>query len=82
MKQTVRVELPLSRENAKKCICWQCPVQDNSQCIKENSDKMGEVMTSKFFDPKIVPGLYCTSGAASCQDIDDMAISSNWEEAD
>lgn len=43
---------------------------------------MGEVMTSKFFGPKIVPGLYCTSGAARCQDIDDMAILSNWEEAD
>jgi hypothetical protein len=27
-------------------------------------------MTSKYFEPQIVPGLYCSSGVASCKDID------------
>lgn len=31
---------------------------------------MGEVMTTRFFEPQIVPGLYCSSGTASCKDID------------
>ncbi len=70
MKQTGRIKVPFTRENAKKCICWECPVQADSQCIKQNSEKMGEVMATKFFQPEIVPGLYCSSGAASCKDID------------
>ncbi len=66
---TVKAKVPFTRPNAKKCICWQCPVQTDSACIKANADKMGEVMSSKYFEPEIVPGLYCSSGIASCKDI-------------
>jgi hypothetical protein len=41
MRQTTTVKVPFTRPNAKKCICWECPVQADSQCIKENSEKMG-----------------------------------------
>ncbi len=64
------VKVPFTKSNAKKCICWQCPVQADSDCIKKNEEKMGEVMSTKFFEPEIVPGLYCSSGVASCKDID------------
>ncbi len=70
MKQAVRTKVPFTRANAKKCVCWQCPVQAKSECIKKNADKMGEVMSTKFFEPEIVPGLYCSSGIAACKDID------------
>ncbi|MDD5205775.1 MAG: DUF2769 domain-containing protein [Desulfobacterales bacterium] len=62
-------KIPFTMENAKKCICWKCPVHTKSKCIEENATKMGEVMTTEFFDPKIVPGLYCSSGKATCADI-------------
>ncbi len=65
----IKAKVPFTRPNAKKCICWQCPVQADSACIKANSEKMGEVMKTKFFTPDVVPGLYCSSGAASCGDI-------------
>ncbi len=61
--------VPFTRPNAKQCICWKCPVQAESACIKANAEKMGEVMSTKFFEPRIVPGLYCSSGVASCKDI-------------
>ncbi|HTY81364.1 MAG TPA: hypothetical protein VMB24_01115 [Dehalococcoidales bacterium] len=64
------VKVPFTRLNARKCVCWKCPVQEPSACIKENSTMMGDVMTTKLFDPEIVPGLYCSSGTASCSDID------------
>lgn len=70
MNQSIENTIPFTRENAKKCICWKCPVQKDSQCIKKNEEKMGEVMTTRFFEPQIVPGLYCSSGTASCKDID------------
>ena len=63
-------EIPFTRTNANTCICWDCPVQTSSQCVKDNSDKTGNVMTTKFFEPQIVPALYCSSGVASCKDID------------
>lgn len=70
MTKTEDRKVTFTRENAKKCICWKCPVQANSKCIEENSEKMGDVMTTDFFDPEIVPGLYCSSGIAACEDID------------
>ena len=70
MKQTTDVKVPFTKPNAKKCICWQCTVQTDSACIKKNAEKMGEVMSTNFFEPKIVPGLYFSSGVASCKDID------------
>ncbi len=69
MQQTIGVKVPFTRPNAKKCICWECPVQTDSACIKATAEKMGEVMATKFFEPDIVPGLYCSSGIASCTDI-------------
>ena len=70
MKQTKDVKVPFTRENAKKCICWKCTVQADSDCIKKNAEKMGEVMSTNLFEPEIVPGLYCSSGVASCKDLD------------
>lgn len=70
MNQSTVDKVPFTRENAKKCLCWKCPVQKDSQCIKNNEEKMGDVMTTRFFEPHIVPGLYCSSGTASCRDID------------
>ena len=70
MNQTIGVKVPFTKPNAKKCICWQCTVQADSACVKRNAEKMGEVMSSSYFEPEIVPGLYCSSGIASCKDID------------
>ncbi|NLY37274.1 MAG: DUF2769 domain-containing protein [Tissierellia bacterium] len=70
MEEVTDVKVPFTRSNAKKCICWQCTVQADSACVSKNAEKMGEVMSSNFFEPEIVPGLYCSSGVASCKDIE------------
>jgi hypothetical protein len=69
MGSTKARKIPFTRENAKKCICWKSPVQTKNKCIEKNAEKMGEVMTTKFFDPEIVPWRYCSSGKAACTDI-------------
>jgi hypothetical protein len=63
------VKVFFSEENVQKCLCVDCPVQANSQCIKEKSNRMGEV-TVKFLNSEILPGLYCSGGAPGCDDID------------
>ncbi len=70
MQQAGDIKVPFTRENAVKCLCPECPVQADSQCVRQNLEKMGEVKTTSFFQPEIVPGLYCSSGVAGCRDID------------
>ena len=66
-------EVPYARENIQKCMCSQCPVQANSKCAQdklESSKKAMENMSGeKVPDPKDVPGLYCSTGKATCQDL-------------
>ncbi len=70
MEQAIEVKVPFTRPNAKNCICWRCPVQSDSQCIADKGEKLGDVLTTQFFTADMVPGLYCSSGVATCQDID------------
>ena len=71
MAQTprVKVKVPFTRSNAKECICFDCPVQADSSCVKANTERVGDVMSTKLFQPRILPALYCSSGVASCGDI-------------
>ncbi len=70
MEMAAGKKVPFTRQNAKKCLCWECPVQSDSKCIAQNSEKVGDVLTTSFFEPKLVPGLYCSSGVAACGDIE------------
>lgn len=70
MKQTIGVKVQFTRKNAQKCLCGGCPVQSESQCVKDNSKKIGDIMSSPKFEPELLPRLYCSSGVASCKDID------------
>jgi len=65
--------VPYSRDNINRCRCPQCPVQADSKCVKdklENSKKvMGELPEGEVPDPEDVPGIYCSTGEATCQDL-------------
>ncbi len=68
MKQPTGGRVPFTPGNVNKCICGQCPVQQDSQCVKEKTEKLEELKVTP--QPERVPGLYCSSGAAACQDLD------------
>lgn len=64
-------------ENIQKCICTTCPVQAESKCAKEKAIKMQEIMQKMAESeeitmpaPEDVPGMYCATGKATCNDID------------
>ncbi len=63
--------VPYSRENINRCRCTQCPVQADSRCVKdklESSKKAMEKMpVGEVPNPEDVPGIYCSTGNASCQ---------------
>lgn len=60
-----------TKDNIGKCLCGECPVQVQSACAKE---KYAEAQKAKGMPrPEQVPGLYCSSGKATCKDL-------NWVE--
>lgn len=62
-------------ENIQKCICKTCPVQAESECVKQKRMKVQEMMPKMMEknmtpEPEMIPGMYCATGKASCVDID------------
>ncbi len=66
--------VPYVRSNIEKCMCSLCPVQADSKCAQDklqNSKKEMENISSEGVpNPKDVPGIYCSTGKATCQDLD------------
>ena len=66
--------VPFTIEKIMKCFCPQCPVQGNSQCVKNEMEKLPEIMKntnkSRVLKSQEVPGVYCSTGIATCKDLD------------
>jgi hypothetical protein len=71
--------IDFSMENIKKCLCTKCAVQIESQCVKDKQ-KIMLLMTQQDLDSPMridegrVPGLYCSTGRATCSDIDTKKV--------
>jgi hypothetical protein len=65
--------VPYTMLNIKKCMCPQCPVQADSKCVKEKLESLKrELEGAREVDvpePQKVPGIYCSTGKALCQDL-------------
>ncbi|MGB9939604.1 DUF2769 domain-containing protein [Methanosarcina sp.] len=66
-------EVPYARSNIEKCRCPQCPVQADNKCAQDKIDNLKTVMANlsgeRVPDPEDVPGVYCSTGKATCQDL-------------
>lgn len=65
--------IEFNQENVQKCLCPTCPVQGESDCAKEKLMKLQEMMQSEDEmtpTPEDVPGVYCSTGKATCTDLD------------
>jgi hypothetical protein len=59
-----------SEDNVNKCWCGQCPVQKESSCAKDGFQEASKDLEQhKMPDPKDMPGLYCSTGKATCDDL-------------
>lgn len=65
--------VPYSRENINRCKCPQCPVQADSKCVKDKYDNLKKEMdilpADEVPEPDDVPGVYCSTGKATCKDL-------------
>lgn len=73
MNTCENVKVPYTAENIKKCMCPKCPVQASSKCAMDKLEKLSkELETTREGDvpePQDVPGIYCSAGRSTCQDL-------------
>ena len=73
MTTALETKIPYTVSNIERCMCPQCPVQANSVCVQEKSSILkNEVESSgkgEAPDPQKFPGVYCSTGAAACVDL-------------
>lgn len=66
-------KVPFTIDNIKKCMCPKCPVQANSKCAMDKLENFVKELESsqegKFPENQDVPGIYCSAGRATCQDL-------------
>lgn len=74
MKNTLEARVALNIENVKKCLCGSCPVQAKSKCIKIKQEELKETLQKKHLDGADIPGMYCATGIATCDDVDTSQV--------
>jgi hypothetical protein len=66
--------VPYNEKNINRCKCSLCPVQADSQCAQNRLQVSRKVLENapegEAPNPEDVPGVYCSEGRASCQDLD------------
>jgi hypothetical protein len=74
MDKPMDSKVPYTVENMMKCMCGKCPVQADSKCAKDKfkdmGDKMKNAAQAEVPKPEDVPGIYCSTGVATCKDLD------------
>lgn len=63
-------EIEFNKKNFHTCLCPDCPVQAKSNCVQIKINPIKGSKDMVMPNPKGVPGLYCTTGTATCTDID------------
>jgi len=56
MEPSISTITPFTASNVKKCICGSCPVQMNSQCIKEKHAAVKESLKKNPLQAVDIPG--------------------------
>lgn len=74
--------IEFNMDTIQKCKCPGCPVQAQSSCAMGKLDELKKTMASDppetaaateqeiISHPERVPGVYCSTGKASCPDLD------------
>lgn len=63
-------KVSMTIDNIKKCACPKCPVQANSKCVKGKLGGLKEAMMKNPLQKEDIPGVYCSTGTATCKDLD------------
>lgn len=65
-------DVRFTQHNAERCLCYACPVQKDSPCASAKHAAASGFLGGTGDAPPAseVPGVYCSSGLAVCDDLD------------
>jgi len=64
-----KISVPFVAANVTRCLCPKCPVQKASVCVTGKMSKIGDALKVNPLKRADIPGVYCASGTATCEDI-------------
>jgi hypothetical protein len=70
MNQMTSSKVVFNYGNVGKCLCPKCPVQSKSKCVSEKLGTISHALSKNPFLREEIPGVYCSTGKATCQDLD------------
>jgi len=62
--------VPFNRGIVGRCLCPVCPVQTKSSYVSNLKKNLPSALSKSPLQPQDIPGLYCSTGKATCTDID------------
>lgn len=70
MSEANGTKVPFNAANVGKCMCPHCPVQSKSKCAADKLATIKVALAKKPLQQEEIPGVYCSSGTATCKDLD------------
>ena len=65
----IGISIPFVTVNVSKCLCPRCSVQLSSNCVSSKVVEFKDTLNKHPLNREDIPGVYCSTGAASCKDI-------------
>ncbi len=73
MNKSEERKVTYTLSNIEKCMCSLCPVQADSKCAQDklvsSKKAMEQIPRGEVPNPEDIPGIYCSTGKATCQDL-------------
>ena len=70
MNQAISPKISFTASNVGKCMCPKCPVQAKSACASGKLTTIKASLAKTPLNREDIPGLYCSTGTATCRDLD------------
>lgn len=70
MARTVAIKVPFNKTTVSKCMCPDCPTQSESSCVSGKMAQIKDTLAKNPLRREDIPGVYCSTGQASCKDTD------------
>ncbi len=64
------IKVPFTGAEVGLCMCPKCPVQAASACAKGKVSAIESALKKSPLMREDIPGVYCSTGKATCQDLD------------
>lgn len=63
-------KVPFNTTTVGQCLCPECPVQAKSNCVANLKKTLQESLARNPLQKEDIPGVYCSTGRATCTDLD------------